>query len=285
VQTGRRPDGVTVEAVLDLRADHAARSRLATAMLVSGGLGLLLAAAAGAWLGRRATRPLSAALTLQRRFVSDASHELRTPLTLLSTRAQLLRRRLEGAEDPGVRDAAHRVVDDAARLAAILDDLLMAARPPDAREHVPVDLVALAAEVAADAQAGSASVTVNGPPARHDPRQCTVLGSPVALRRAVTGLVDNATRHARQAVRISVRRADHRVLLEVADDGPGVDPGLAPRLFHRFVSAHPPDADGRRHYGLGLALVSEIATGHGGAVELIDSPCPGAVFRISLPAR
>lgn len=59
---------------------------------------------------RRATQPLSTALALQRRFVSDTSHELRTPPTLLSTRAQLLRRRLRsGASGPGVLDEAGQV--------------------------------------------------------------------------------------------------------------------------------------------------------------------------------
>ena len=70
-------------------------------MLTAGAAGLVLAAAAGTWLSRRALEPLSAVLALQRRFVADAGHELRTPLTLIGTRAQLLRRRLQKVRDGG----------------------------------------------------------------------------------------------------------------------------------------------------------------------------------------
>ncbi|MBO0873149.1 MAG: HAMP domain-containing histidine kinase [Pseudonocardia sp.] len=289
VRIVRRGDGVTLEAILDLSANQAEQSRLVTAMLLAGGLGLLLAAAAGAWLGARATRPLSAALALQRRFVSDASHELRTPLTLLSTRAQLLRRRLQaGASEPGVLVEADHVVDHAQRLADILDDLLLAADPTSPRPQIEVDLTALAANVVAESEPDrpNSPVQVTGPPAPdHTTGHDTVVrGSPIALHRAITALVDNGVRHANHTVHVSVHRAQHHVVLEVADDGPGVDPELAPRLFERFVSTHVPGTEGRRHYGLGLALVSESVTSHGGTVELTQPDRPGAVFRITLPS-
>jgi signal transduction histidine kinase len=292
IQTQRRPDGVTVEAILDLQDNHAQRDRLLTAMLIAGGLGLVLAAAAGAWLGTRATQPLRAALALQRHFVADASHELRTPLTLLSTRAQLLRRRLhrptsDSAIEPAIIEAASRVVGDAARLSSILDDLLLATQPAAADARVQVDAIYLASAVVDEAQpaAHAAGIRITGPTQRPGQPPAAVLGSPVALRRAVTALVDNATRHARAQVRVTVHPTRHHIVLEVADDGPGIDPALAPRLFHRFVSSHAPGSDGRRHYGLGLALVSEIAAAHGGRVELGRSTQPGAVLRIILPTR
>ena len=99
VMTARRPDGVTVQAVLDLTARQQDGNRVLITMLLTGAFGLLFAAAVGTWLSRRALHPLSAALALQRRFVADAGHELRTPLTLLTTRAQLLHRRLRQVRD------------------------------------------------------------------------------------------------------------------------------------------------------------------------------------------
>ena len=99
--TERRADGFVVQAVLDLTPRQDDRSRILAAMLTAGAAGLVLAAAAGTWLGRRALEPLSAVLALQRRFVADAGHELRTPLTLIGTRAQLLRRRLQKVRDGG----------------------------------------------------------------------------------------------------------------------------------------------------------------------------------------
>jgi two-component system, OmpR family, sensor kinase len=288
IQTIRRADGVTVEGILDLGTNHAERDRLVAAMLTAGAVGLLLAGAFGAWLGARATRPLTNALALQRRFVRDASHELRTPLTLLSTRAQLLRRRLRADHaEPEVLDAAHHVVTDAERLAAILDDLLLAADPTTQQPRVQVDLAALAADVVAETPpAPDAPIQLIGPQPARDPHLAatTVRGSPIALRRAITALVDNAVRHARHTVQVSVRHDHHHAILEVADDGPGVDPEIAPRIFQRFASAGGRDPDGRRHYGLGLALVSEIAALHGGQVELAASQRSGAILRIVLPS-
>jgi two-component system, OmpR family, sensor kinase len=295
VQTVHRADGVTLEAILDLGVDHGERDQLVTAMLVSGGFGLLLAVAAGAWLGVRATRPLSTALALQQRFVSDASHELRTPLTLLSTRAQLLRRRLRGADLPAdLLDTAGRVVTDSERLAAILDDLLLAANPAAQDRDSEINLTDLATDIVTEAQPRSSpdhAVRITGPAAAPGPRTAaarddtTVLGSPIALRRAVTALLDNATRHARTSVQVSVHRTPRHVVLEVRDDGPGVDPALAPRLFQRFASTRTPGPDGRRHYGLGLALVSETVAAHHGAIELVEPDRPGATFRVTLPPR
>ncbi|MGB8995794.1 MAG: sensor histidine kinase, partial [Pseudonocardiaceae bacterium] len=108
-------------------------------------------------------------------------------------------------------------------------------------------------------------------------------GSPVALRRAVTALVDNAVRHAAHEVTVAVQARNGHVLVDVCDDGPGIDPELAPRLFERFVSGRPGPSQTRRRYGLGLALVSEIAAAHGGRVELLNRSEPGAALRIQLP--
>jgi signal transduction histidine kinase len=290
-QTVRRGDGVTLEAILDLTTNHGERDRLLTAMLISGTVGLALAAAAGAWLGARATRPLGTALALQHRFISDASHELRTPLTVLSTRAQLLRRRLRGTNiSSDLSDTADRVITDAQRLADILDELLLAANPSTDQHHTLIDLAQLAADIVAEAQPPPCSrTTITGPAIDGETQKppesdtTTVLGSPIALRRAITALIDNATRHAHTTVEISVHRDRRQVLLEVADDGAGVDPELTDRLFERFASTRTPSPDGRRHYGLGLALVSEIITAHNGTIELAQSETSGSTFRITLP--
>jgi len=269
--------------VLDLRADHAEQNHLVMAMLVCGGLGLALAIAAGAWLGTRAVQPLTAALALQRRFVSDASHELRTPLTLLSTRAQMLRRRLlVTGEGVAALDDVEDIVRDSKQLGEILEDLLLAADPVAAQAHELVDLVAVAADVVASAEAAPRQrpVRITGPASG---QRVWVRGSPIALRRAVSALTDNAVRHARHSVTVSVTRQGPWVLLDVTDDGAGISPEVAPRILQRFVSTGGATTDGSRHYGLGLALVSEIASVHGGRVEVLQPPGPGAALRLTLP--
>lgn len=284
VRTQRRGLSV-VQAALDLGPNSEERSRLLTALLLSGSLGLLLAIAAGAWYGRRAVVPLSTALSLQRRFISDASHELRTPLTLLSTRAQLLRRQLNRDDDPeAFRSDVDGLVTDARHLSEILDDLLIAADPRADTPNQPVELVGLAEQVAASSAGAAADAGViircvyDGPVA--------VLGTRPGLRRALTSLVDNAIRHTQSEVTIAVRRRGNSAVLEVRDDGSGIDPELLPRLFERFASGSTRTSGyrGRRRYGLGLALVSEIAHRHRGTVDASNGPEGGAVLRITLPA-
>jgi signal transduction histidine kinase len=276
--------GGAVQAVLDLGAAHVERDRLLQALLIAGGAGLVLAGVAGAWLARRAVDPLLAALAVQRRFVADASHELRAPLTLLSTRAQLMRRRLkQGAARETTESDVDGLVHDAARLTTILEDLLLAADP---REEVPrqrVDLRMVVNQVSEaaqpTAQEHAVRLRVEG---GDDP--VFVDGYEAGLRRAFTALLDNGIRHARASVRIVVSVEKGHVRVDVEDDGPGIDPAVLPTIFNRFASA--PDsgaAGGRRRYGLGLSLVSEIAARHGGSVTAHTAPGAGATLRLLLP--
>ncbi|MGH3438682.1 MAG: sensor histidine kinase [Sciscionella sp.] len=287
VYTVRRGAGAA-QSALDLTADHHERDRLAVAMLIAGGLGLVLSAGLGIWLGRRAVRPMATALALQRRFVSDASHELRTPLTLLSTRAQMLRRHLrQGSERESVTGEVDGVVRDAGYLADILEDLLLAA---DTRTDAPsdtLDMVALADEVCAAAAADAAqrSITIT---ARSQHRPVAVRGTRAGLRRALTALLDNAARHASTTVTVTVSHSGASVVVDVTDDGPGIDAAILPHLFQRFASTHddhPAVGNIRqRRYGIGLALVSEIAARHGGTVSAHHAPGGGATLRLTLPA-
>jgi two-component system OmpR family sensor kinase len=283
VRTTPTPGGAT-QAALDLSADHAERARMLAALLTTGGVGLLLAAGAGFWVGKRAVRPLSTALAVQRRFVADAGHELRTPLTLLSTRAQMLRRRVRGAAaEPAVAADADGLVRDAVQLNRILEDLLLAADP---REHDHDEVVDLGVLTERSIEAARPDAEDRGVTLRGSPRSGPVLvsGSETALRRAVTAVLDNAVRHANTTVNVTLSARGSSAVLEVVDDGPGIAPEALPRLFDRFASFTRPE-DGKRNYGLGLALVSEILDRHGGEVTARNTTGGGAELRLSLPRR
>jgi len=285
VDTQPMPRG-TIQVLLDLSADDGERDRMLEAFLVSGIAGLVVAAAVGVWLARRAVAPMASALALQRRFVADAGHELRTPLTLLSTRAQLIRRALRQDADPDtIRSDVDGLVRDTHQLTDILDDLLLAADPREMTGREPIDLPAVAGQAVDSARPlaeergiGLACVASSGLP--------PVVGARASLRRAMIALLDNAIRHADGEVRLTVSRNGRYAVVDVADDGPGLDPAMVPTLFERFATA---PADGRpgahRRYGLGLALVSEIAARHGGSVSLVDNGQPGATFRLRLPVE
>jgi len=286
VRTVRRGDEV-LQAIMDQTAAEEASGRLALSLLAAGGVGVVLAAAVAAVLARRTLEPVSEALRMQRRFVSDASHELRTPLTLLSTRVQVLARRLQrGPEVPAdVREDLAGVLEDTAALTGILDDLLLAAAPAGAASRARCDVRDLVGSVTAAAAASARDRGVSLRTGRLE--EAVVDGSPVALRRAVTSLVDNALDHAGSQVTVEVRAGRRHVDVRVTDDGPGVPPEVARRMFERFSSSRAGSAagaDGRRHYGLGLALVADVAAAHHGSVTV--SPAaegPGTVLVLTLP--
>jgi signal transduction histidine kinase len=271
-----------VQAVLSLDDAHRVRGHLVRALLLCGAFGLVLAAFAGAVLGRRAVAPLAQALALQRRFVADAGHELRTPLTLLSTRAQMIRRRFaRNGDQAAIRSEVDGLVTDADRLAAILEDLLLAADPRSDATRGPVALRPLVEQEIAAAQplAERQGVVVAFRPGDEP----VVNGAESSLRRAVNALLDNAIRHATSEVRVTVSATTRQVTVEVADDGTGIDPAILPTLFERFASG----SDGSRstaprRYGLGLALVAEIAAQHGGTVSAHNN-ADGAALRVALP--
>jgi len=288
VRTAKVSERVT-QAVLDRREAQEERGRILTALLTAGLVGVLLAALVAAWLARRTVRPMADTIALQRRFVADASHELRAPLTLLSTRAQLLARRLRRDSHAATDVVADvdGVVADTNVLAEILEDLLTAA---DTRGNVveTLDVTVLVGEVvdASAAEADRSGVTLT---ARGGPEPALVDGSRASLRRALTALVDNAVSHAATNVGVAVHHGTGRVEIEVSDDGPGVAQDQAPRLFERFTSHRPETTPGdtRRHYGLGLALVAEVAAHHQGQVAVSSRPhgAAGAVFTLTLPAH
>jgi len=297
VRTQRSPDRV-VQAVFSKQDNDAEMARLAVAFLVTGIGAVLLVSVLAAWLSRRVMRPLSDALALQKRFVADASHELRTPVTILSTRAQLLKRELTRL--PGETTAAQdadALVQDARALTEILEDLLTAVDPREAEAREDVELAHIADDVCRGLaqRADEKGVTIT----RTGLDQAVVLGSTGALRRVFVALIDNALEFAQSSIVVDLRRDAGTIVIEVTDDGPGFPAEIRERAFERFARARPTvqhagDASAVRHYGLGLALVAEIAARHGGTVELSDAEAlpvdgtatgmrSGAVVRLRLP--
>ena len=282
-QPRRGAPDAQVQVVLDEAPIQVQRLAMLRALAAAGLIGLVLTTVLGGWLGVRAVRPLQTALALQRRFVTDASHELRTPLTLLSTRAQMLRRKLKqpAVDETAVAREVDSVVADAGHLAAILDDLLLVAdlRAP---ADTDVDMGELVTAVLDAARTGAAALGIAID--LHLPAHATVRGTEAGLRRAVTAVVDNAVRHSTRQIAVTVTATPSHVVVEIADDGPGIDEAVLPRVFERFATAGPQRHDRTRQYGIGLALVDDIITRHSGTVTAANPPAGGAVFRIVLPS-
>ncbi|MPV90164.1 HAMP domain-containing protein, partial [Georgenia ruanii] len=213
----------------------------------------------------------------QRHFVSDASHELRSPLANEQALVEvaLTRQDLDLWQEVG-RD----LQTEQARMRRLVDDLLLLARL-DGQVPVPrreVDLDDVVHEQAARLRRlGRVRVDVAPLPALR------VLGDVDQLGQVVRNLVDNAARHARTTVTVSLRQRQGEAVLRVGDDGAGVPPDQRERIFDRFTRLD--EARGRDHggSGLGLAISRAIAAAHGGSLVLADAAGPGAVFELRLP--
>lgn len=222
---------------------------------------------------------LAARIERDARFVGDVSHELRSPLTSLVTSVEVLATRREELS-PRAGQALALVEGELGRFRRMLDDLLQLAKlDGDAARDAaqPVSMTALAREV----------LTVTGRPAdlldAHPDEETIVLGTKSSLERAVRNLLDNADRHAGGARRVGVEWRDDSVVLTVDDAGPGVPMEDRERIFERFARGAGAARRSLPGAGLGLAIVSETATQHGGAAWVAESPEGGARFTLSLP--
>lgn len=218
-----------------------------------------------------------------RRFVADASHELRTPLTSIRGYAELFR--MGATDDPeSLATAMRRIEQESRRMADMVEDLLLLARLDEGPELscAPVDLVVLARDAVDDAR-------VSQPTRQMDlvgVESAVVDGDEARLRQVLANLLANALLHTPPAVHVQVRVAllEGAAVLEVADEGPGLDPAQAARVFERFNRGDPGRVRQRgAGTGLGLAIVEAIVDAHGGEVRLETAPGAGCAFQVHLP--
>jgi two-component system OmpR family sensor kinase len=170
----------------------------------------------------------------------------------------------------------------------LVEDLLLLARMDQQRPLAvtPVDLAAIAGDAVHDARA----VQPDRPISLHLDDSLTdvpvLLGDEGRLRQVVGNLVTNALVHTPAGTRITVRLAedaDGLLVLEVADEGPGMAPADAARAFERFYRA---DASRNRSAGgtgLGLSIVDSLVAAHGGTVQLDTAPGRGTTVTVRLP--
>ena len=217
-----------------------------------------------------------------RRFLADASHELRTPLTSIRGYAEVFRRGAK--DDPEDLDTAmRRIEDESRRMGVMVDELLRLARLGEGREpeRAPVDLAQIVADTVSDAgvEDPERAIAVAGPEA------LVVTGDETQLRQVVANLVGNALRHtpASTPIAVRLRTDDAWAELEVADEGPGMAPDDAARVFEPFYRADPSRTRQTGGTGLGLTIVAAIVEEHGGTVSVETSPGAGATFRVRLP--
>jgi signal transduction histidine kinase len=211
----------------------------------------------------------------QARFVADASHELRSPLTRIRSELEV---DIAGADSARLAATHRSVLEETVQLQRLVEDLLQLARSETASgtRGAPVDLDDIVLEQARRARhEGRVRVDITGVEA------VQVVGHRPRLLRAVGNLVENAVRHARTTVTLSLAQRDGTAVLAVADDGPGIPADDRERIFDRFTRLDEARTPGGA--GLGLAIAREIATHHGGTLVIDGSHPAGARFVLTLP--
>ena len=217
-------------------------------------------------------------------FIADASHELRTPLTVLRGNAEI---GLAMQDDCAHGEILAEIVDEAARMSRLVDDLLFLARSdassvPLALERVPadqlIDRVVGRAEILVRERGASLVADVAGDGALN--------ADPHRIEQAVLILVDNAAKYGPPggAVELQARTGSGLLVVEVGDRGPGIPDEQLSRVFERFYRV---DGGGRDRSpggaGLGLSIAAAIVDGHGGRISATRRPGGGTTMTLSLP--
>jgi two-component system phosphate regulon sensor histidine kinase PhoR len=220
---------------------------------------------------------------MRREFSANVSHELKTPITAISGYAEILANGVARAGD--TRNFAGKIYDEAQRLIALVDDIMLVSRLDEggagfSRESV--ELLALARAVAERfrpaAEERGISMAVRG-------GEFTVMGYRHILDETVSNLIDNAVKYNREggSVNVTVSGGGEGVVLTVIDTGVGIAPEERERVFERFYRA---DAS-RAHApgtGLGLAIVKHAAQLHGARAELHSDGDTGTCVKVIFPA-
>lgn len=228
--------------------------------------------------GTREVRTLAVAINdLQeriRRLVDDrtqmlaaVSHDLRAPLTRL-------RLRVRAVPDADTRGSIEADLDE---MEEMINATLAFLREDTTVESVePVDVSAILDSIAADAEDAGQAVTFDVPPG------LVLLGRHLALKRALTNLVQNAIKYGAPA-QVSARREDARLLISIRDDGPGIPPEKLEAVFQPFYRLEPSRGRSTGGHGLGLTVARTIIRAHGGDVTLANRQPKGLEARVTLP--
>lgn len=226
---------------------------------------------------------LHLALERERHFVADASHELRTPLAILRTELELAVR--PGRSAKAIRAAVTDAGQETERLTRLTDDLLLLARADNNQRilrAVPIQVPELLATAVNRGRARDREPSVE----IDCPEDLRVVADPDRLGQAVGNLLDNAILHSPPDTRIQLtagRSEDGRILIEVLDSGPGLNPLFLPVAFERFHRAEQARSRDTGGTGLGLSIVRAIAEAHGGTAHIANRPDRGARATIRLP--
>jgi signal transduction histidine kinase len=235
----------------------------------------------------RARNQAEAAVRVRDEFFSVASHELKTPITALLGNSQLVLRRLArtGTFDDRDRRSLEVIAEQAHRLNRLVGALLDHSRIQAGRltiERAPVDLAEVLRRAADEIRPTLAAHTLN---LELPPAPLVVLGDDVRLTQVIQNLVGNAVKYSPAGGPVDVRLAQDGDAAEISvvDRGLGIPATALPHLFQQFYRAPNVDAHSIAGLGIGLYVIHQIVTQHGGSVAAASVEGHGSTFTVRLP--
>lgn len=202
------------------------------------------------------------------RVLAALSHDLRTPLTRLRLRSEFI----------ADAELQRSIQQDLTQMQGMVEQVLVYLRDGiERRAMARVDVASLVQSVCSEFSDTGRDVTYEG--ADH----AVVLGDMGSLQRAFGNLIDNAVRYGARA-RVQLRQEKDAVVIDIADDGPGISPELRPRVLEPFVRGDAARGmDEQTGFGLGLPIAKAVLSGHHGTLELRERPEGGLIVSIILP--
>jgi len=234
-----------------------------------------------------ARQQAEAAVVLREQFLSIAAHELKTPLASLLGYVGVLQRRLRlrGDNDERMERALNVILAQSGRLTRLIETLLDVTRIHQGHlslEAAPLDLGALTVRVLDEV---GVTLELRDIQMMVPSQACLVLGDSLRLEQVIVNLVQNAVKYspAGGPIEVTVGCTSSEGWLSVRDYGIGIPEAALPHLFERFYRVQQGQANVIAGMGIGLAVVNEIVTLHGGTITVESTEGEGSTFTMCLP--
>jgi light-regulated signal transduction histidine kinase (bacteriophytochrome) len=215
-------------------------------------------------------------------FAYVTSHDLREPLRMMTSFSQSLEKRYKDKLDSTANEYIHFIVDGAARMQRLIDDILVYSRVTTrGQPFETVEMERVFQEVLLNLKA---AVEETKAQIFHDPLP-VIQADPTQMKQVLQNLIANAIKFHEEGqpsvINISSKHDDNEWLFSVKDNGIGMDPALFGRLFNLFQRLHPPDK--YPGTGVGLAVTKKIVQRHGGRIWVESEPGKGSTFHFTIP--